>query len=242
VPPYIPSFPIYVAPTARITPAATPVPVAPSNAVAPYPSIAPSLAAELYKIGLFVGTGNDSLGNPVFELERPMTRLESLTLIIRLLGLEEASKSASARRFTDVPDWGIKTVEYAYDIGLTVGVNDEHSLFAPDRLVTLKEFSAFMLRVLGYMEKSNDFAYAEAVAKAIELGLFANMEIKQAAQDESYIRGNAVVTMVEALFTSLKNSDSLLIDKLVEQGAIKEEEVGPFVAAVESLTKKKYVK
>jgi hypothetical protein len=54
---------------------------------------AASIAGQLYKLGLFVGTGVDKSNYPVFELERPLKRIEALTIVIRLFGLEETAKT-----------------------------------------------------------------------------------------------------------------------------------------------------
>jgi hypothetical protein len=108
-------------------------------------------ANELYKLGLFIGVGNDEDDNPVFELDESLNRIDALVLIIRLLGREEAALSFDGiNPFTDTPDWASKYLAYAYDQGITLGVSATQ--FAPDLNVTLQEFTTFILRVLGYHE------------------------------------------------------------------------------------------
>jgi hypothetical protein len=197
-----------------------------------------SLANELNTIGLFVGTGTDTKGAPVFELERPMTRLESLAVILRLLGLESAAdKAENANPFKDVPEWGEKTTAYAYSIGLTFGVNDEHTLFAPDRVITAKEFSAFLLRVLGFAEAKNDFTFEKALDKAVEVKLFSLVETAKFNKTE-FLRAEAVVSISNALITYVKDSDSRLIDRLVSQGVISKESANGFTSSYQSIYKR----
>ena len=40
-------------------------------------------AAALYKLGLFLGTGTDANGKPIFELGRIMNRNEAVTMLVR---------------------------------------------------------------------------------------------------------------------------------------------------------------
>ena len=77
-------------------------------------------ADKLSTIGVFKGTENG------YELERQPTRLEGLIMLIRLLGKEaEALKmSQEPSAFTDVPDWGMGYVNYAYKNNLTKGLGN----------------------------------------------------------------------------------------------------------------------
>jgi hypothetical protein len=145
------------------------------------------------------------------------------------LGLEKDAQSfAGNNPFTDVPDWGVHYAAYGYDLGITVGVNDEHTLFASNRLVTFQEFTAFLLRVLQYYEKDGDFAYADAIQKAIDVGMFKQYGSEQ-LQGGTFLRGNAVLEMVDALLTYVKDSNLTLIDKLVTQGVISQQAAKDFI-------------
>jgi hypothetical protein len=59
--------------------------------------------------------------------------------------------------------WGDRYAAYAFNAGITTGVNNEHTLFASDRSVTFQEFTALLLRVLGYSEAKGDFIYEQAI-------------------------------------------------------------------------------
>jgi hypothetical protein len=240
LPIYIPSPPYYTAPSRTPTPAITPAPTAAPSPIPNYTvttaATVTSLALELFKVNLFVGTGADSSGNPVFELERPLTRLESLAIVIRLLGLEEEALSSTVPNpFKDVPSWGDRIAAYAYSIGLTFGIDDEHTLFASDRLATPQEFTAFLLRILGYREATGDFEYSEALRKAMEVGLFKELELGGITEDEMFLRAEAVIAIVDVLRSSLKGSSTKLIDQLVSQGSIGKDSADALIAIVNQL-------
>lgn len=62
-------------------------------------------AEELYARGLFKGTGTDSDGLPIFDLDRTPTRNEAVTMLVRLLGEESEALSGTWQMpFTDVAD------------------------------------------------------------------------------------------------------------------------------------------
>jgi hypothetical protein len=195
------------------------------------------IANQLYFMGLFEGTGNDAENAPVFELERSMSRIESLALIIRLLGLEDAASKSSVRNpFLDVPLWGEKTAAYAYSIGLVVGINQEHTILAADRLISAKEFSALLLRVLGYHESSGDFSFDQAVEKAVAVNLYKLIEPAKLKGSEM-LRGEAVVAIADALISYTKSADTRLIDKLVTDGAVNKDAADGFISSYDKVKK-----
>ena len=82
-------------------------------------------ANALYALGLFRGVGTDENGHPDFDLDRTPARTEGVTMLVRLLGAEDAAKSRDRNTpFTDVPDWAAPYVGYAYENGLTNGTGD----------------------------------------------------------------------------------------------------------------------
>ncbi|MDR1643129.1 MAG: chitobiase/beta-hexosaminidase C-terminal domain-containing protein [Clostridiales bacterium] len=213
-------FPSYYAPYYAQAPSPTPVPKVSAipGFYATSADVVTNLALELYKAKLFVGIGLDASGKPVFELERPLTRLEAIVIVLRLLGLEKAANESLYKNpFSDVPAWGDRAAAYAFRAGITVGVDEEHTLLASDRLVTAQEFTAFLLRALGYSEASGDFDYQNALGKSVKVGMFAQSELDAFAKDASFLRAEAVISMVDALRTSVKGGGTLLIDKLADQ-------------------------
>jgi hypothetical protein len=231
-----PPQPIRYAPYATASEASTP---SPSPTV--LPRISPdslsaridpaTIAQELGKLGLLAGTGANAEGEPVFELEGSLTRMQSLALVIRLMGLEEeASRHQGASPFKDVPDWGLKYAAFAYSIGLTVGVNEEHTLFSPDQLVTQREFCAFLLRVLHFFESEGDFAFADSVDMAKKIGVLAANEESQ----PELKRGGAVVAMARSLLAVINKADMTLLEKLVEDGVISQQSASAFLLALDA--------
>ena len=214
--------------TVTIDPDATPL------AATDLQRIPSEYAMELYKLDLFVGTVPNA-NPPVFSLDKSLTRLEALILVIRLMGLEnEASTTEEVNPFTDVPEWGAKYAAFGYAEGITVGVNEEHTLFDPDKAVSGQEFTAFLLRVLDYYEKNGDFEFSAAMQQATIAGLY-NQVVRSMMNKDELTRGDAVVAMVEALHTKLNGSDTTLLETLVNVEFVTAEEAAAFLAAIEEI-------
>jgi hypothetical protein len=65
-----------------------------------------SAADKLNSLGLFNGTGTDTSGNPIYELERKPTRAEAIVMLIRTLGrTARPARGTITIPFTDVPSW-----------------------------------------------------------------------------------------------------------------------------------------
>jgi hypothetical protein len=114
------------------------------------------LADALYNLGLFSGTGTDSNGMPVFNLENKLSRQEATALLVRLLGKEaEAQKENFDTPFTDVDDWAKPYVGYAYNQGLVSGIGE--TSFGSKNSISATEYLTLILRALGYDDKQGDF-------------------------------------------------------------------------------------
>ncbi|MDR1643265.1 MAG: InlB B-repeat-containing protein [Clostridiales bacterium] len=225
-PPYTGSVPtprpVVTAEVLKAIEAVSPSVVKANQPPAPY-------AQELYKIGLFVGTGTDSKGNPTFELDKDLTRIQSLVLLIRLLGLEKSALNSKVSHvFEDVPDWATNYASFAYEIGLAVGINKESTLFAPEKTVTNQEFAAFLLRSLQYYEKSGDFSFEDSLVKAGTVGIFDVIE----DSSNDVLRGKAVLAMVRALLTPVNKTNTKLLAKLVADGAVSPDGANGFIKAI----------
>jgi hypothetical protein len=200
-----------------------------------YRDAAARLVNRLYDLNLFSGTGVDAQGAPIYALPNQLTRIEALSLAMRLAGLEEtANHYTGPNPFTDVPQWADKMAAYAYYQGITVGVNEEHTLFASERPLTYQEFTVILMRVLGYNEKNGDFTFDQAMSKAVEIGLFTVTET-ELLNSGSYVRADAVIAMANALGTRVKDSNVKLIDQLVSYGVIRNEAAVAFADAVRDL-------
>jgi hypothetical protein len=232
-PPYTPPY-YYYPPV--VTPAAktpTPAPKAPLSATEKAEVVKLGYAQELNKLGLFVGTGTDEAGKPTFELDKDVSRLQALAIVLRLMGLEEKALAfQGSNPFVDVPDWGDRYAAYASSIGLTVGIDDARTLFAPERKATYQEFTAFMLRILQYFEANGDFSYERSIEAGARAGLYPDGAPNGKAE---VLRGSAVETMVNSLFAKIKATDRRLIDKLILDGALSKEAAQSFEKAVADL-------
>ncbi len=166
----------------------------------------------LNALGLFIGTGTDAEGKPIYDLDRAPNRMEAVTMLVRLLGKEEeANAGAWEIPFTDVKDWAKPYVGYAYANGLTKGYSEK--TFGGTDAVTAAQYLTFILRALGYSSDS-DFRWDAAWELTNELGITAG-EYDAAA---SFDRGDVVMTSCSALSATVKGEDFSLAEKLLNEG------------------------
>jgi hypothetical protein len=176
---------------------------------------------------LLSGTGTNADGTPKYELDRPMTRMEALSLSIRLMGLEEKANAFTGQNpFTDTPAWGDRIAAFAYSEGIAFGVDDAHTKLDPNRFISYQEFTAFLLRVLGY-----EFSFDQVSAKALEVTLYETVNENLASGVKPYLRVNMAVSVAEALLTKPKDSSLRLIDILTNGGVIPREAADRFLHA-----------
>jgi len=191
-------------------------------------------AEELFKLGLFQGTGVDEDGSPIFSLEAPLNRLQALILTIRLLGLEEEALDFDGPNpFADVTyHRQVPYVAFAFENGLTQGVSANE--FAPTQLVTLQEFTTFLLRALGYGDDDVETTlFAEALELAVSIGLY-TPELLALLAEGDFLRIDAVAAMVNALLTNTNDTDdTLLIDKLVNSNVIPRNDADAFISLLD---------
>lgn len=169
------------------------------------------MADALNHIGLFLGTGKG------YELERKLNRAESITLVVRMLGQEKtASEKTYNIPFTDVDDWAVKYVGYAYENKLTFGRSA--TIFDSKNYVSDNEFITFVLRALGYDDRSENpqFNYKEPYKLSKNIGL-----IKYDAADGNFNRGDSV----EIFWNALMISDKKLAKDLVSRGVFTEKKL-----------------
>lgn len=172
-------------------------------------------AQALHVMNLFRGT---DIG---YELERQPTRLETLIMLIRLLGEEpQALEYQGSHPFTDVTSWpdAHKYIAYAVDKGYTNGVSDTE--FAPNAPANAATLYTYVLRALGYSDAAGDFAWNSTDRlKAVEIGLLTQQQMETIQQGEFY-RDQAAFISWRSLNVPLKGTDLLLRDKLMEAGVI----------------------
>lgn len=175
-----------------------------------------SCANELSRMNLFKGTGGDY---KTFDLERSPTRAEAAVMLVRLLGQENAAqKLPYAAPFTDVPAWAQPYVQYLYTNGLASGETADR--FAPDALCSAQMFTAFLLRVLGYSEKSGDFIYENGLPFAREKGLVNNVN----CDEQNFLRDHMVAMSYTVLSLRPVTGETDLLTKLVNSGALSQKD------------------
>lgn len=153
------------------------------------------------------------------ELDSELLRLQGALIYARLLGLDgEIEEFAKANPgydsgFTDVPDWAKPTMNYLFYNKLVYGKGN--NLFGSYDPMSEAQFTALVLRALGYSEANKDFVFTDAPKKAFELGFYitddSGFEIKNkdrlTRRDMSYIAFNS-------LFIQNKAKSAYLIDNL----------------------------
>ena len=175
-------------------------------------------ADVLYELGLFKGTGFDSKGNPIYELDRGATRHEAITMLVRLLGKEvEAQAIPWNTPFTDLADWAKPYVGYAYTNKLAGGTSK--TTFSGNETVSATQYLTFVLRALGY-EDEKDFQWDKAWVLSDSLGITSG---KYNEKNNKVTRGDIVCISQKALATKLNGSDKTLIQKLIEGNVVSSE-------------------
>ncbi len=172
-------------------------------------------AQALNVMGLFKGT---DVG---YELERQPTRLETLIMLIRLLGEEEQALGyPGAHPFTDVTGWpdANKYIAYALDKGYTNGVSATE--FGPNNPANAATLYTYILRALGYSDAAGDFEWNKTDRiKAVEIGLLTQGQMETIQQGEFY-RDQAAFLCWQSLGAALKGTDMPLGQKLIQAGAV----------------------
>lgn len=167
-------------------------------------------ADRLNALGLFNGVGNNADGTPNYDLDRAPTRMEAVTLLVRLLGKGAEAESGNwTTPFTDVADWAKPYVGYAYANDLTAGTSA--TTFSGTDTVSATQYLTFVLRALGYSSDS-DFQWNKAWELTDTLGI-TNGEYGAAS---AFTRGDAVLVSANALDAKLKDGSKTLLEAIEE--------------------------
>ena len=170
-------------------------------------------AQQLKILNVFQGTSNG------FELTRQPTRLEGLIMLIRLLGVEKQAQAMGDKAcvFTDVSAFGRGYVNYAYQNGLTRGVDSRR--FGSGDQINALGYTTFLLRALGYSDSGGDFTYAQSIAFARQIGLYSAADAAELTQT-TFLRDQVARTSMLALGTKVKAGGRTLLQKLAADGAV----------------------
>lgn len=142
-------------------------------------------------LGIVEGTDEDT-----FEPERSISRAEIVTIILRMLNIEEMTDGADV--FEDVPQthWAYANIAAAYQMGIVNGVSDTE--FAPDEEVTFPQGVKMLVCALGYgVQAEAGGGYPVGyLAVATQLGITDGV---QKRSNEILPRGDMAIMVYNAL-------------------------------------------
>ena len=157
-------------------------------------------ADTLYELGLFKGTDKG------YELEKTLTREESATILVRLLGEEKNIKSNNySEVFTDVEKdrWSFPYVMYCFENEITKGTGQD--TFSPEQPISADQFVTLVLRLLGY----TDAEPKTALVQAITYNLLNSEVVRSLEGAEKFTRENMVYIVYRSLQTPM--SDGIIL-------------------------------
>lgn len=168
-----------------------------------------AMADALRTLSLFRGTGSGIGGG--YDLERTPSRIEALIMLIRMLGEEEAALACTAPHpFTDVPEWCVPYVAYAYEKGYSNGIGKDrygHDLFGTQYDASAEQYVEFMLRALGYSTtETKDIS--DAPERALTVGMLTTPECIL-LRGSSFLRADIVYLSYYALSVRMSSGVEL---------------------------------
>ena len=169
-------------------------------------------AVLLYNYGLLDGTGTLADGTIDFSLERPMTRGEAITMVVRLTGgKEDALSGGYSHPFTDVDSWGDPYVGYAYAMGISNGVSA--TSFGFKNYISQREYLTLMLRGMGY-----DWVdWRDPYTTAAQADL---LEGRDYDRVDTFLRKDMALLSYGLLNTMVVGADTTLYGVLEEKGVL----------------------
>ena len=174
-------------------------------------------AQRLYNLGLFLGVGVNADGSRNFDLNRPATRAEAITMFVRLLGASDAAHSGTWNTpFTDVPTWAEPYVGYAFENGLTLGISA--TAFGSQQDVTASQYLTFVLRALGY-ESGVHFEWYSAWTLSDSLGI---TDGRFYTGTRVFLRSDVAEISFTALGATFASSNVTLALSLIADGVFSE--------------------
>lgn len=173
-------------------------------------------AAILYSYGLLEGAGMPEPGQVSLNVDKPLSRHEGVALLVRLMGKEAEAKTGTwDMPFTDVADWAVPYVGYAYTHGIAAGTSA--TTFSGTQPMSRSQFLTMTLRALGWSDQAGEFSWSNPDRLAAEEGLLCPM-----LSETGFYRGDAIFICYEALDARIKGRDCTLLEQLTEQGAIRD--------------------
>lgn len=175
-------------------------------------------ADTLYELGLFKGTENG------YELERSLSREESATMLVRLLGEEDNLDSNDYDEiFEDVSGdrWSFSYVMYCFENEITKGTGA--NTFSPELTIDAQQFVTLVLRLMGY----TDIEPENALEQSIYLNMLNSGTVRNLEKATVFTRDDMVYIVYRSLMCKMSDG-TLLADYLAEKGVISENEAAQF--------------
>lgn len=171
-------------------------------------------ADSLNTLGLFNGTENG------YELDKPLSRIEALIMLIRLSGNEMNAlypEEELSHPFNDAPNWEEASLYMAYGYAnkLTNGISETE--FAPDERASLQMYVTYVLRALGYKDTEAGTVWDNWTYLGEHAGI-----LSESIDRENFLRGDAVIISRAALDAKMCDSEITLKETLIENYAISE--------------------
>ena len=177
--------------------------------------IAEQFADSLYALRLFKGSDTG------YELSRAGSRVEALVMLIRLLGKEETALSGNwTHPFTDVPAWANKYIGYAYETGLTKGINATQFGTGP---ASAQMYFTFVLRALGKQDTGDYSVYDHAFELIGASGILSKENEPYEICTRAFWRADMVVVSYRALKAQTA-SGKMLWEDLAQAGVFTADE------------------
>ncbi len=189
-------------------------------------------AENLHALGLLAGVGKNADGSVNFDVGGKLTRAQAITQIVRFLGAEKTATAATyTHPFTDLPQWAVPYVGYAYENGITKGVSA--TKFGTDDRMADASFLTLILRVLGYDDSKGDFVWNNPYTLAKTAGL-----VDSETPDGDFTRGDAFVICYKAITATVKSGASIK-EQLIAKGVFTAEAFAKVAGTATSTTPEK---
>ena len=211
-------------PDEALAPAVAPAPSPDfSDLSAKYADLSQEEKAEiLNRLGVLLGDPDRGL-----MLDIKVRRSDAAVFFTRLLGREQyvkdrAETDFAESRFPDAPEgmWYTPYISYCTSIGLIAGRTDGY--YYPDDNISEKEFANVLLKILGY-EYEIDYNWDTVYEFSYDVGLFDDPAYAVRKEDNrEYFRRDVCDQVFAVLSLEKRDSPILLIEELIENGAISE--------------------
>lgn len=160
-----------------------------------------------------LGLVREGDGRSGMSLNAYASRAEAVTLLVRLSGGEEDAKTERwVAGFLDLPDSLEYIVNYAGHRGWVTGYTPVR--FEPDYAVSANGWCAFLLRMLGYSDKTGDFTVEGAAQFARHIGLVTT-DYKGLLD-----RGDLLDIAQDALSFHYRDSEDTILSRLIDSGVV----------------------